>query len=275
MKRVLFACVRNAGRSQMAAAWLNALADPSIASAVSAGTVPGSVVHPEVVDVMREVGIDLSGVVPRRLTREAAAAANLLVTMGCGEECPFVPGLEREDWPLEDPAGQPIARVREIRDEIRSKVVDLLARRYSPAPTLEPAKAFDRDAILDLLRMEGLPFEGVAGAEERFLVLRRAGEVIGVCGLEAHGPDALLRSLVVDPLHRGGRLGDRLLDESLARARQRGFRDLYLLTTTALGFFAARGFVACARDSAPAAIRDSWEFRTGCPATARLMRRTL
>jgi arsenate reductase len=130
VKRVLFACVHNAGRSQMAAAWLNALADPAVVAATSAGTEPGSTVHPEVVGAMAEVGIDLSAVEPRRLTPELAAEVDLLVTMGCGEACPFVPNLEREDWPLEDPKAKSRERVRQIRDEIRDRVVDLLERRY-------------------------------------------------------------------------------------------------------------------------------------------------
>ena len=137
MKTVIFACVHNAGRSQMAAAWFNHLAkldraDPThretrdMWTAVSAGTSPAERVHPEVVDVMKEVGIDLSSARPRKLTEELARDADLLVTMGCGDQCPYVPGLEIEDWPLEDPKGQPVERVREIRDEIRQRVEALL-----------------------------------------------------------------------------------------------------------------------------------------------------
>jgi arsenate reductase len=126
---VLFACIHNAGRSQMAAAWFNHLADPAKARAVSAGTEPGTRVHPEVVTAMREVGIDLSAGTPQFLSDELARSASLLVTMGCGEACPFVPGLERRDWPLEDPKGKPVERVREIRDEIRDRISTLLAER--------------------------------------------------------------------------------------------------------------------------------------------------
>jgi len=126
MKTVIFACVHNAGRSQMAAAFFNALADGSAARAVSAGTSPGDRVHPEVVAAMRETGIDLSGARPQRLTQELARGADLLVTMGCGDECPAVPGLRRDDWPLEDPKNQPVERVREIRDDIRGRVGKLL-----------------------------------------------------------------------------------------------------------------------------------------------------
>jgi arsenate reductase len=127
MQTVIFACVHNAGRSQMAAAFFNAMADPAVATAVSAGTQPGPRVHPEVVEVMREIGIDLVAAQPRLLTAERARGAALLVTMGCGDACPYVPGLEKEDWPLEDPKGQPLERVRTIRDEVRTRVQRLLA----------------------------------------------------------------------------------------------------------------------------------------------------
>jgi arsenate reductase len=123
---VLFACVHNAGRSQMAAAFFDVLADPARARAISAGTDPGDRVHPEVVAAMREVDIDVATRAPRRLTPELAATATLLVTMGCGETCPVVPGLAREDWNLPDPKGQPPERVRAIRDEIRGHVERLV-----------------------------------------------------------------------------------------------------------------------------------------------------
>jgi arsenate reductase (thioredoxin) len=127
MKTILFACVHNAGRSQMAAAWFNLLSDPSKARALSAGTEPGQRVHPEVVEAMREAGVDLSDARPKRLTEELARGATMLVTMGCGDACPVVPGLRRDDWPLEDPKGKPVARVREIRDDIRQRVAQLIA----------------------------------------------------------------------------------------------------------------------------------------------------
>ena len=128
MKTIIVACVHNAGRSQMAAAFFNALADPSKARAISAGTAPGARVHPEVVAAMREAGLDLSGATPQKLTSELAAGASLLVTMGCGDACPYVPGLRLEDWPLPDPKGQPAAIVSRIRDDIRRRVEELVAR---------------------------------------------------------------------------------------------------------------------------------------------------
>ncbi len=143
MTTVIFACVHNAGRSQMAAAFFNEMTNPTLARAVSAGTRPAARVHPEVVEAMREVGIDLAMARPRPFTPELAGEAQLLITMGCGDECPVVPGLRRDDWPLDDPKGQPAARVREIRDEIRGRVWQLIARegwwKLRPAPFLKTA----------------------------------------------------------------------------------------------------------------------------------------
>src|SRR6202050_5434077 len=98
--KVIFACVHNAGRSQMAAAFFNQLADPQKAQAISAGTEPGEHIHPEVLAGMREIGIDLSHANPQKLTEELAKDAQLLITMGCGDKCPYIPGVRRNDWPL-------------------------------------------------------------------------------------------------------------------------------------------------------------------------------
>lgn len=134
MLNVIFACVHNAGRSQMAAAFFNQLADPRKAHAISAGTEPGERVHPEVQAVMQEVGIDLSQARPQRLTEDLAAGAQLLITMGCGDKCPYVPGLRRDDWPLRDPKGLPPEEVRTIRDDIKARVQDLLNREALSEP---------------------------------------------------------------------------------------------------------------------------------------------
>jgi arsenate reductase (thioredoxin) len=124
--RVLFVCVQNAGRSQMAAALFNRRAAGK-ATAESAGTRPADRVHPEVVAVMREVDIDLEGMRPRLLTPELASGVARVVTMGCGDECPVL-HAPTEDWGLPDPAGQPPATVRAIRDDIDGRVQELLAR---------------------------------------------------------------------------------------------------------------------------------------------------
>ena len=129
MNRVIFACVHSAGRSQMAAAWFNAFANPARAHAEAAGTQPGPRVHPEVIAAMREEGIDLSSKSPQLLTPELMTGGSLVVTMGCGEECPFVPGVERDDWPYDDPKGRGVEEVRRIRDQIRARVEQLLAAR--------------------------------------------------------------------------------------------------------------------------------------------------
>ncbi len=129
METVIFACVHNAGRSQMAAAFFNALAASDRARAVSAGTEPGERIHPVVIDVMKEAGIDVSANRPQRLTEELARGAAMLVTMGCGDECPYVPGVRRDDWPLADPKDRPIAEVRAIRDDIRQRVLALIESR--------------------------------------------------------------------------------------------------------------------------------------------------
>ena len=129
MERVIFACVHNAGRSQMAAAFFERFADPARAEGFSAGTRPGEHVHPEVVAVMGEIGIDISARKPRKLTDDLARSASLLITMGCGDECPFVPGLERDDWPLANPKNQPLETVRRIRDDLQHRVRTLVAAR--------------------------------------------------------------------------------------------------------------------------------------------------
>jgi arsenate reductase len=126
VQKIIFACVHNAGRSQMSAAFFNEFADPKQAVAISAGTQPAEHVHPVVVEAMLEVGIDLRNAKPQRLTAELAQNAEMLVTMGCGDECPYVPGLRRDDWPLPDPKGQGIESVRQTRDEIRRRVLQLL-----------------------------------------------------------------------------------------------------------------------------------------------------
>lgn len=128
MLKIIFACVHNAGRSQMTAAFFNQLADPYKAQAVSAGTKPGERVHPEVQTVMQEIGIDLSKAKPQKLTEELAKNAQLLITMGCGDTCPHLVGVRSDDWPLRDPKGLPIEEVRAIRDEVKDRVQKLIQR---------------------------------------------------------------------------------------------------------------------------------------------------
>jgi arsenate reductase len=120
----------------MAAAFFNQMADPTRAKALSAGMTPAQRIHPEVAEAMRELAIDLTGAKPQLLTTELAAGTNLLVTMGCGEECPYIPRVEVQDWPLEDPKGKSSERVREIRDEIQKRVAGLVESRGWARPAL-------------------------------------------------------------------------------------------------------------------------------------------
>jgi arsenate reductase (thioredoxin) len=122
---VLFLCVHNAGRSQMAAGWLNHLAGDRV-EVRSAGSEPADRLNPIAVEAMRESGIDITGQQPKRLDGEGTAGTDVVVTMGCGDACPYVPGARYEDWPLADPAGQPLDVVRTIRDDIRVRVEQLI-----------------------------------------------------------------------------------------------------------------------------------------------------
>ncbi|SDF29687.1 Protein-tyrosine-phosphatase [Cellulosimicrobium cellulans] len=122
---VLFVCVHNAGRSQMAAGFVRELGGGAV-EVRSAGSMPGDRINPVAVEAMREVGVDLTGEQPKVLTVEAVQASDVVITMGCGDACPFYPGKRYEDWVLDDPAGQGLDAVRPIRDEIRRRVVTLL-----------------------------------------------------------------------------------------------------------------------------------------------------
>jgi arsenate reductase len=282
MKTVLFACVHNAGRSQMAAALFNRYADPEQATGISAGTEPGSRVHPEVLEALKEIDIDVSGAVPRLLSDELASTANVLVTMGCGETCPVVPGIERLDWPLEDPKGRPIARVREIRNEVRDRVRAFLAERgwgrdgeNAGNVALVPARKDDEAAVRALLEAAELPVAGIDLAFPEGYVVARADGVIGCAGIEVHDGDGLLRSVAV---RGGGRhlgLGSRLVEDRVLAAKSKALRNLYLITTTAAPFFERLGFEPVQRETVPEGIRKSPEFASICPSSAAVLRRSL
>ena len=140
----------------------------------------------------------------------------------------------------------------------------------------ETARTRDLGRALELLREEKLPDNGVVEQFGHYLVVRDDETLIGVCGVEVHGEDGLLRSVAVDRAHREGGVGDCLVRGALDLAsRTLGLKALYLLTTTAQRYFERYGFHECAREEAPVAIRESWEFRTGCPTSAVLMKRAL
>jgi arsenate reductase len=287
MKTVVFACVENAGRSQMAAAFFNEAAPPEV-RAVSAGTRPAPGVHPEVVDAMREAGVELTER-PRVLSPAVLDGAQLLVTMGCGEDCPFVPGLRREDWSLPDPKGQPPAVVRAIRDDIRSRVHELVTgRRWEYDPQTAPAgrEAHSPAAPARVqpadLRTVGAFLEGMsldpAGLEDpnvRVFAVGDASGILGSVAIELEDGVALLRSLAVRAEYRGRGLGETLLEHALAEARRAGASEAYLLTETAAPFFAARGWTPVRRDVVDSQFPHSEQVRHVCPSTAAAMRRDL
>ena len=126
MKTVLFVCVHNAGRSQMAAGFMQSLGKDKV-NVLSAGSMPKDQINPVAVEVMKEVGIDISNNQPKILTTESVKESDVVITMGCGDACPIFPGKRYEDWPLEDPAGKDLETVRKIRDDIKSRVEALLA----------------------------------------------------------------------------------------------------------------------------------------------------
>lgn len=134
---VVFLCVHNAGRSQMAAAWLRYLVGDA-AEVASGGSDPASEVNPVAVEAMAEAGIDMSGAAPRAWTDEIVRAADVVITMGCGDVCPVFPGTRYEDWEVPDPAGRSLGEVRPIRDEIERRVRDLVARLDLPARSVDP-----------------------------------------------------------------------------------------------------------------------------------------
>lgn len=126
MSGILFLCIHNAGRSQMAAGFARELSKGEV-TILSGGSEPADVVNPVAVEVMNEVGIDISQFVPQKYNDDLLDSVDVVITMGCGDTCPYIPGKKYIDWPLDDPKGQPLDVVRRIRDEIRQNVVDLLA----------------------------------------------------------------------------------------------------------------------------------------------------
>ncbi len=270
---VVFACVHNAGRSQIAASWFTALADPAKARAISAGTHPASRIHPEVVTAMREAGIEIGLVKPQLLTAGLAREAQLLVTMGCNEECPVVPGLQRIDWNLADPKGETLDRVRAIRDELKELVSALISKRGWSLGAFQVRGAREEDfpAVSRLLERAKLPLAGVSEHWDHFLVAESSGQLLGAVGLEIHGRSGLLRSLVVDENFRGKGVGRALVASLNPLIRGSGLDGLFLLTTTAADFFAGLGFARIAREQLPASLNASEELRGACPASAVAM----
>jgi arsenate reductase len=282
--RILFVCVENAGRSQMAEGF--AKANGLLAS--SAGTVPAERVNPTVAEAMNEKGIALSAK-PKLLTEQMIKEADLIVTMGCSVEdvCP-APALQQMqkklvDWHIEDPKGKPLEEVRKIRTQIENKVRGLKGQLDTPKPETEHAgqPAIDAaareevDAIFELLGECELPTEGLAAHLATTIVAHDEARIVGCAAIELYGDYALLRSLAVKAPFRGRGLGVRLTRETLDLARQRHVRTVFLLTETAETFFPKLGFERIPRSKVPREVQQSVEFTSLCPDTAAVMSTSL
>jgi amino-acid N-acetyltransferase len=268
--RVLFLCVANSARSQMAEGLARRLFGP-LTTVASAGSAPTSV-RPLAIEALREVDIDISQQRSKDVDHIDPESVDIVVTLCAEEVCPVWLGQARRlHWPIPDPAAGGLDDFRAARDAIRWRLLEAAA---SPprGVQLASARAEDRAAVEALLARVDLPVEGVddqfPGA---FVVARRGGRVVGVAALEQHGGDGLLRSVAVDPEERGTGLGICLTAERLAFARQAGLGAVYLLTTTAAGYYPRFGFVTIPRTDAPPAIAASREFTSVCPSSATCM----
>ena len=282
--RILFLCVANSARSQMAEGLARHLFGQT-AAVQSAGSQP-SRVNPWAIEVMREVGIDIGGHASKSVNGVDPASVDMVITLCAEEVCPvFLGQARRLHWPIPDPASddpglgrdEMLARFRQARDTIRGKLEALQRElRGTPdrAPALRPAAAGDLAAAEALLARCALPLAGLADQFPAGYVVADNGSMVGLAGLEVHGEHGLLRSVAVDPGAREPRprgLGRALVEDRLAHARALGLASVFLLTTTASGFFAGLGFAPCERDRAPAALRATPEFAGVCPSTAACM----
>lgn len=271
-KGILFLCVANSARSQMAEGWAKRLW-PGV-RVQSAGTEPASV-HPRAVEVMREVGIDLSSQRSKSVSTIDPHEIDTVITLCDEEACPVFPGrIRRLHWPIEDPAGgdrtsvdEERARFRAARDAIRARI-EGFAPQAKPF-VVEAAATGDLEEVRRLLKECELPDAGLEDQwPKAYVLVKDDHHVVGCAGLENYGREGLLRSLAVAPQLRGMGLGARLLQDRMQAATRSGMARVFLLTTTADDFFLSHGFVPADRASANGALRSSPEFAKACPATA-------
>ena len=275
--RVLILCTGNSARSQMAEAILRSM-DPTL-DVHSAGTRPAGRVHPGAVAAMGEIGIDISGAFPKSVDQFLNESFDWVITVcdHARETCPIFTGRVRHRLHIgfDDPAAvqgsaeEVLAAFRRVRDEIRSRLANLF-------PEIRPASAADREGVSALLMRHGLGDSGLAdqfGANYVLAVLPSG--VVGVVGVERHGPYGLLRSVAVEADLRGQGLAERLVRNRLDYARIEGLREVYLLTTDAAGYFERLGFARVARESVPPEIRSSHQFAVACPSSSVVMVRSL
>jgi amino-acid N-acetyltransferase len=236
-------------------------------------------VNPLAIEVMREVGVDLGGHRSKAVDEIERDGFDRVITLCAEEVCPLWLGsAERLHWPIPDPAGEgeSLDRFRAARDEILARLVGLAATVPPAGVALRPARAEDLDAIRALAALAELPLEGITDQfPAGYVVAHRAGELVGVAGLEVHGGAGVLRSVVVAPGERGTGLGVALTAERLVAARGRRLDAVYLLTTTAADFYDRFGFRPFPRADVPDAIAKCPEFASICPSSAACRRLAL
>lgn len=275
-RHVLFLCVANSARSQMAEGIARALA-PSSVKVSSAGSQP-SRLHPLAIQVLAEIGLDISGHSSKGVGDIPPDEVDTVITLCAEEVCPAWLGKARRlHWGLPDPAhagatdAERLQAFRGVRDELKRRLAAAFPQPDAAAIRYEAARSGDLPAIRALLDRLRLPSSDVGAAHQRFLVARAGEALVGCVALETYGEAALLRSLAVEPRLQGCGLGKALYREVVAEARKSGARALYLLTTTAAPFFERAGFRRVDRAAAPAAVAASPEFAALCPATAVCM----
>jgi arsenate reductase len=275
-RHVLFLCVANSARSQLAEGIARALA-PATVKVSSAGSQP-SKLNPLAVKALGEIGIDISGHFSKSVNDIPPDDVDTVITLCAEEVCPVWLGqATRFHWGLPDPAhagateAERLQAFRDVRDELKRRLAAAFPQPDAATVQITPAPSGDLPAIRALLERLHLPASDLGGAGQTFLVARSGGEVVGAVALERHGEDALLRSLAVVPRLQSTGLGKALYQEAVAEARRTGTRALYLLTTTAAPFFEKAGFRRIDRAAAPPAVASSAEFAALCPSTAACM----
>jgi arsenate reductase len=278
--RILFLCVANSARSQLAEGLARRLFGGRVA-VESAGSRPTRV-NPYAIEAMAEVGVALAGHRSKAVADVERDGVELVVTLCAEEVCPLWLGsAPRRHWPIPDPASDDPsltpddlrARFRAARDEILRRLVGLAAERVPAGVAIAPAVATDEGEVRALAAACELPLDGLT---DQFpgghAVARRDGALVGVAGLEVHGDDGLLRTIAVAPGERGTGLGVALTADRIEAARAGGLRALYLLTTTAADFYRRFGFEPFPRADVPPAIAAAPEVATICPSSAASLR---
>jgi arsenate reductase len=280
--RALVLCTGNSARSQMAEGLLRSL-DPML-EVESAGTAPAALVHPAALEAMAEIGIDIRAAQPKSVDRFLTEPFDFVITVcdSANETCPHFSGNVRHRVHLgfEDPAQtrgsteEILNAFRRIRDQIRDRLGDFYQTRIRTSMLVSIRTATPRDLndITSLLKRSNLPVEGLEDQfGDNYAVAESASRIVGSAGIEIYGDDGLLRSLAVDESMRSEGVGDALFRFVVRDVSRRGLKSLYLLTTTAAGYFERRGFTQIDRDQAPPAIKASREFAELCPSTSTAM----